>query len=78
MKIFRPEQCIVLDGKPCPACTEDIELEKEMNELEIKIKKIHFRHRALRTVMNKNHHPLLHRFPPEITSHISYAPPSAI
>ena len=38
-KVLQPAQCIVLDGKPCAACTEDIELEKEIKELEIKIKK---------------------------------------
>jgi hypothetical protein len=67
-----------LDGKPCAACTEDIELEKEINELEIKIEKIHSRRRALRTAMNENHDPLIHRFPPEIVSHIfiQYSPPN--
>ena len=35
IKIFRPERCIVLDGQPRAACTEDIELETDMNELKI-------------------------------------------
>ena len=76
-KILRPEQCVVLDGKPCSACTEDIELEKEITELEIKIQKINIRRRALRTAMNENHDPLIHKFPPEIASHIfiQYSPP---
>jgi len=80
MKVLRPEQCIALDGHPCAACTEDIELEKEMNELEIRIEEIHLRRRALRTVMNENHDRLIHQFPPEIASHIfiQYAPPSAL
>jgi hypothetical protein len=80
MKVLRPEQCIALDGHPCAACTEDIELEKEMNELEIRIEEIHLRRRALRTVMNENHDRLIHKFPPEIASHIfiQYAPPSAL
>jgi hypothetical protein len=36
------------------------------------------RRRALRTVMNENHDHLIHKFPPEIASHIfiQYAPPS--
>jgi len=49
-----------------------------MNELEIRIEEIHIRRRALRTVMNANHDHLIHRFPPEIASHIfiQYSPPS--
>jgi hypothetical protein len=78
MKVFRPERCIVLDGKPCAACTEDIELEMEINELEKEIEKIHIRRRALRTVMNENHDSLILKFPPEIVSHIfiQYSPPN--
>jgi hypothetical protein len=69
-----------LDGNPCSACTEDIELEKEINELEIRIEKILIKRRALRTAMNENHDHLIHKFPPEIASHIfiQYAPPSAL
>jgi hypothetical protein len=79
---------VVLDGKPwpCAACTEDIELEKEINELEKEINelesrvaKIYIRRRALRTTMNENHDPLIHQFPPEIASQIfiQCSPPSA-
>jgi hypothetical protein len=77
-KILRPKQCVVLDGNPCSACTEDIELEKEIKELEIKIKKIYIRRRAIRTAMNENHDPLIHKFPPEIASDIfmQYSPPN--
>jgi len=76
-KILRPERCAVLDGEPCTACTEDIELEKEIKELEDQIEKIHAKRRALRTVMNENHDQLIARFPPEIASQIfiHYAPP---
>ena len=78
MKVLRPERCVALDGSPCAACTEDIELEKEMNELEIRIEKIHIRRRVLRTTMNENHDLLIHKFPPEIASHIftQYSSPS--
>lgn len=68
-EVLRPERCVVLDGKPCAACTEDIELENEIRELENLIEKIHMKRRALRTVMNKNHD-LVHKFPPEIASQI--------
>jgi hypothetical protein len=80
MKVLRPEQCVIFHGKACAACTEDIELENEMNELEIKIEKILVKRRALRTVMNENHDPFIYSFPPEIASHIfiQYAPPSAL
>jgi len=79
-KVLRPEQCVVLDGKPCAACSEDMELEKEINELEIMIEKIHSRRRALRTTMNENHDPLIHKFPPEIASLIfmQSSPPSTL
>ena len=68
-----------MDGPPCSACAEDIELEKEVNGLEIRIEEIHIRCRALRMAMNENHDHLIHKFPPEIASHIfvQSAPPSA-
>ncbi|KIM44210.1 hypothetical protein M413DRAFT_25659 [Hebeloma cylindrosporum] len=69
-KLLRPARCTVFHGTPCAACTEDIELEKEINELESRIEKIHVKRRALRTIMNENHDLLIHRFPPEIASHI--------
>jgi len=77
-KVLRPERCEVFDSKPCAACTEDIELEKEIGELERSIEKLQSRRRALRTVMNENHDHLIHKFPPEIVSliFIRYAPPS--
>ena len=84
-KVLRPERCVVLDGKPCAACTENIKLEQEVQELEQQIQELekmieelHNRRRALRTVMNENHDHLIHKFPPEIASHIfiQYAPPS--
>ena len=76
-KILRPQRCVALDGNPCSACTEDIELENAMKELEDQIEKIHAKRRALRTVMNENHDPLIAKFPPEISSQIfiHYAPP---
>ena len=80
MKVLRPEQCAVVDGKPYAACDEDIEPEKEKKKLEIRIEKIDLRRRGLRTVMNENHDRLIPRFPLEIASHIfiQYAPPSAL
>ncbi|KIM45659.1 hypothetical protein M413DRAFT_442309 [Hebeloma cylindrosporum] len=80
-KILRPARCSALDGlkNPCSACTEDIELEKELESLEIQVEKIRTRRRALRTVMNQNHDPFIHKFPPEIASliFIQYAPPGS-
>jgi len=77
-KVLRPERCTVLDGKLCAACTEDMELEKKIQEHEIAIEKIHTMRRALRTTMNENHDRLIPKFPPEIISHIflQYCPPS--
>jgi hypothetical protein len=59
-----------MDGTPFSACTEDIELEKEMNEPQIGIEKVHTRRRALKTILNENHDRLIHQIPPEIVSHI--------
>ncbi|KIM38256.1 hypothetical protein M413DRAFT_248711 [Hebeloma cylindrosporum] len=69
---LRPERCTALDGEPCSACicSEDIELEKSIEEMEAKIEKIYTKRRALRTVMNENHDQLISQFPPEITSQI--------
>ena len=77
MKVLRPEQCVISDGNPCSACTHDMELQQEIEEFEIRIEK---RRRALRTAMNENHDPFIHKFPPEIASQIfiQYAPPSAL
>ncbi|KIM45660.1 hypothetical protein M413DRAFT_442310 [Hebeloma cylindrosporum] len=81
-KILRPARCVALDGSgnPCSACTEDIELERELENLEIMIEKIHTKRRAVRTAMNQNHDPFIHKFPPEIASHIfmQYAPPGGL
>jgi len=77
-KILRPQRCVALDGtEPCSACSEDIELQKAIQELENQIEKIHVKRRALRTVMNENHDPLIAKFPPEISSQIFvyYSPP---
>jgi hypothetical protein len=76
-KILRPQRCAALDGKTCSACIEDIELEKAIKELENQIENIHTKRRALRTIMNENHDPLIAKFPPEISSQIfiHYAPP---
>ncbi|KIM38211.1 hypothetical protein M413DRAFT_447958 [Hebeloma cylindrosporum] len=77
-KVLRPERCNFSDGKPCAPCTEDMELEKEEKKLETMIEEIQIKRRALRTRMNDNHDRLIHRFPPEIASHvfIQYSPPS--
>ena len=79
MKVPRPDKCTAFDSQPCNPCIEDIELEKEMNELTIRIEKIVIRRRALRTAMNENHDRLIHKFPPEVASYIflQYCPPSA-
>ncbi|KIM47400.1 hypothetical protein M413DRAFT_22079 [Hebeloma cylindrosporum] len=81
MTILRPDRCVVWDGQQaCGPCTEDTELEKQAKELEIRLEKIYTRRRALRTGMNENHDPFIHKFPPEIASHIfiHYAPPSLL
>jgi hypothetical protein len=69
---------VALDGKPCSACTEDIELEKALKKLENQIEQMHTKRRALRTVMNENYDPFIAKFPPEISSQIfiHYAPPA--
>jgi len=81
VKVLRPEKCVVWGDHPssCAACTEDMELEKEMKGLEDLIEKIKTKRRAPRTAMNRNHDHLVHKFPPEIVSQIfmQYAPTGA-
>lgn len=50
-----------------------------MKELQDSVEKIQIKRRELRTAMNQNHDPLIHKFPPEIASHIfvQCAPTSA-
>ena len=58
--------------------TEDIEFEKQVNELQIMIQKLQTRRRVLRTSMNENHNRLIHKSPPEVTSHISFNIPRPV
>jgi hypothetical protein len=67
-KVLRPERCVALDGKPCTTCAEDTELEQVIQELGSCSDEIHVKRRALRTAMNRNHDPFIHKFPPEISS----------
>ncbi|KIM36949.1 hypothetical protein M413DRAFT_282669 [Hebeloma cylindrosporum] len=72
-KVLRPDRCIMPDGKPCSACTEDIQLERQLQDLEKLAQEIHAKRRALRTTMNQNHdRSLIPKFPPEIASRVFF------
>ncbi|KIM35590.1 hypothetical protein M413DRAFT_346572 [Hebeloma cylindrosporum] len=55
--------CSILEGGPCPACKEHLQLEKKHREIQE-------RFRTLRTKMNATHDPFILRLPPETASHI--------
>ena len=71
-KTLRPDRCIMSDGNPCSACTENIALEQELKDLQNVRGKIHIKQRTLRTAMNQNHDRLIQRFPPEIASRVFF------
>ena len=55
--------CVKQDGGPCLVCQEDMNLERQIQELQDK-------RRNLLTCMNDSHDPFVLTFPPEISSHI--------
>jgi hypothetical protein len=59
----RVPDCNILGGGGCLACKEDIQLQR-------KIQKLQERRRKLRTTMNANHDPFVLKLPPEVASHI--------
>jgi hypothetical protein len=74
-KVLRPARCLVL---ACTVCIEDIELEKEVKEVEIGRRYPSGAARfEVRTAMNENHDLFIQKFPSEIVSHIfiQYSPP---
>ena len=59
----RMVHCSILEGLGCPACREDVALERKIQELQE-------RRRELHTKMNAIHDPFILKLPPEIASYI--------
>ena len=66
----RPRSCTLMEGGPCRACEESAAIYHQIKQLEKEIDKLKEKRRALATTMNANHDPFIHKFPPEIGSHI--------
>ena len=62
--------CVVLGGNPCWACEERADIQNQMKRLEEEMIKLKAKYRALGTTINAIHDPFIHKFPPEIGSHI--------
>ena len=62
--------CVVLGGNPCWACKERADIQDQMKRLEQEMIKLKAKYRALGTTVNAIHDPFIHKFPPEIGSHI--------
>jgi len=62
--------CVMLGGNPCWACKERADIQDQMKRLEQEMIKLKAKYRALGTTINAIHDPFIHKFPPEIGSHI--------
>jgi len=65
-----PITCTVLEGGPCSACKERATLRQKIKQLEAEITGLKTRYDTLSTTANAVHDPFIHKFPPEISSHI--------
>jgi hypothetical protein len=57
-------------GVLCSACKEREAIREKIEQLEEEITQLKAKHRALGSRMNEIHDPFIHKFPPEIVSHI--------
>jgi len=62
--------CVALEGGPCFPCREREAIREKIEQLEEEIIKLKEKHRALGGKANEVHDPFIHKFPPEIGSHI--------
>jgi hypothetical protein len=58
------------EGGRCAVCEERLNIRHQIKELEEKLNKLKAKHHAFGTTMNEIHDPFIHKFPPEISSHI--------
>ncbi|KIM37351.1 hypothetical protein M413DRAFT_277990 [Hebeloma cylindrosporum] len=65
-----PKTCVLLEGSPCSACKEMTSIRHQIGQLEEELAKLKAKHNAVLTTMNVIHDPFIHKFPPEISSHI--------
>jgi hypothetical protein len=62
--------CVLVDGGPCSPCKERAAIRHQIKQLEEEITKLKAKDDTLGTTMNAFHDPFIHKFPPEIGSHI--------
>ena len=65
-----PVACTLLEGGPCPACKEEVDIRYQIKQLEEEIIKLREKHHVLQTMINMVHDLFIHKFPPEISSYI--------
>ena len=68
--VDEPMPCIALEGGPCSECRERATIRQKIKQLEAEIEELKARYDTFATKMNANHDPFIHKFPPEISSHI--------
>ena len=66
----RPVACTISEGGPCSACKEREAIRDQIKQLEKEITQLEAKHHALGSRINAIHDPFIHKFPPEIGSHI--------
>ena len=66
----RPVACTMLEGGSCSVCKEREAIREKIKKLEEEISKLKAKHHALGSRMNAIHDPFIHKFPPEVGSHI--------
>jgi len=65
-----PITCVALEGGPCSACKKRATIRQKIKQLEAEITELKTRYDTLSTTANAVHDPFIHKFPPEISSHI--------
>ncbi|KAF8961083.1 hypothetical protein BDZ97DRAFT_1921608 [Flammula alnicola] len=67
---YDSHKCSVSNGQPCGACVKLVELDAIIDHQLVDLVDLLEKRRALKTVINHHHNPLVHRLPCEIASHI--------
>jgi len=66
----QPVICIALEGGPCSPCKEIASVRQQIRQLEEELTTLKAKYDSLATTINTIHDPFIHKFPPEIGSHI--------
>jgi len=66
----RSVPCTVLEGHPCAPCKERERIRRKIGQLEEELTNLKAQYKTLASATNTIHDPFIHKFPPEIASHI--------